>query len=419
MKVLFVTPAGGLGGGERSLLDILSVLRGGDVDASLLMLEPGPLEGEARGLGVETRVLPMPQAMIETGDFGLAAKGYFDGLAELAVRSARMAPELLRYVAQLRVALGHGLPDIVHTNGIKAHLLCAVAKPPRPRLLWHIRDFIGRRPHVHRALRLVARRATLALANSEAVAEDARHVLPGLTVRTLYNAIDTEAFSPGPVHAAFLDALAGLPAAPPGVLRIGLVATYARWKGHELFLRAAATLVRQAQPIPLRFYIVGGPLYATPGSQYSEPELRGLARELGVYEHVGFVPFQASPRDVYRALDIVVQASTRPEPFGRTIVEAMACGRPVLVARGGGAVELFDDGVEAQGFEPGDVLDLASELAKLVGSSTRRAALADRARARVTRQFGRPSLRAALYSNWEPLEHQPVERRRSAASRSR
>src|ERR1019366_10406120 len=77
MKVLFVTPAGGLGGGERSLLDILSVLRGGDVDASLLMLEPGPLEGEARGLGVETRGLPMPQAMIETGDFGLAAQGYF------------------------------------------------------------------------------------------------------------------------------------------------------------------------------------------------------------------------------------------------------------------------------------------------------------------------------------------------------
>src|ERR1019366_6294913 len=130
-------------------------------------------------------------------------------------------------------------------------------------------------------------------------------------------------------------------------------------------------------------------------------------------------PSRATPRGVSRALDIVAQASTRPEPFGRTIVEAMACGRPVLVARGGGAVELFDDGVEAQGFEPGDVLDLASELAKLVGSSTRRAALADRARARVTRQFGRPSLRAALYSNWEPLEHQPVERRRSAASRSR
>jgi len=60
-----------------------------------------------------------------------------------------------------------------------------------------------------------------------------------------------------------------------------------------------------------------------------------------IENRVGFVPFQDNPADVYRALDIVVHASTKPEPFGRTIVEAMACGKPVIAAQTGGAAELF------------------------------------------------------------------------------
>jgi glycosyltransferase involved in cell wall biosynthesis len=406
LRVLFVNPTGGLGGAERSLLDILSVFRGGDVEASLLVLEPGPLVAEAKRVGIETRELPMPRSLTELGDFGLGAKGRLRGMGELALRTARMTPDLLRYCRELRIALDDGRPDIVHSNGIKSHLLCALTTPRRARLVWHIRDFIGDRPFIHGALRLVARRAALALANSNAVAEDARRALPGLTVRTVYNAIDTDNFSPGPVDGAMLDTLAELSPAPPTTLRIGLVATYARWKGHGVFLRAAAALVRRQPEVPLRFYIVGGPLYATPGSQFSRDELRDLARQLGVLDHVGFVPFQTNPRDVYRALDIVVQASTRPEPFGRTIVEAMACGRPVIVARAGGAVELFRDGVEAQAFDAGSEADLTSAMSSLVRDDDRRRKLSERSRMRACEQFGRQRLREELLRVWEDCTRQ-------------
>ena len=47
--------------------------------------------------------------------------------------------------------------------------------------------------------------------------------------------------------------------------------------------------------------------------------------------------------DVLRALDVVVHASVEPEPFGRVIAEAMACARPVVWARGGGADEIVGD----------------------------------------------------------------------------
>ena len=200
-----------------------------------------------------------------------------------------------------------------------------------------------------RALRWACKGVSRAIAISEAVARDAGAILKGVPVTVVYNAVDTAQFVPGPGDGAWLDRLAGLPAAGDGTIRVGLVATYARWKGQDLFLRA----IGHMQSVrPARFYIVGGPIYKTKGSQFSHSELRDLACELGVADRLGFVPFQADTADAYRALDVVVHASTHPEPFGRTIVEAMACSRPTVVSRAGGAAELFTDGEDALGWRP-------------------------------------------------------------------
>src|SRR5262249_52926653 len=154
------------------------------------------------------------------------------------------------------------------------------------------------------------------------------------------NAIDLNRFQPGPGAGAWLDRLAGLPSAAPGAVRVGLVATYARWKGHDVFLAAAHRLRQVAWP-PLRFYVIGGRIDRTAGSQWTPAELQARAGVLPAEGRLGFVPFQNDLAPFYRALDIVVHASTRPEPFGLTIAEAMACGRAVVVTRSGGAAELF------------------------------------------------------------------------------
>ena len=81
-------------------------------------------------------------------------------------------------------------------------------------------------------------------------------------VQTIHNAIDLERFAPGPGDGGRLDAASGLPTAPAGTVRVGLVATFARWKGHEVFLDAAA---RIGADLPCRFYVVGGPIYRSAG----------------------------------------------------------------------------------------------------------------------------------------------------------
>jgi len=186
--------------------------------------------------------------------------------------------------------------------------------------------------------------------------------------------------------------MAGLTPAPPGTRRVGLPATFARWKGHEVFLRALAGLKRT----DVRGFVIGGPVYQTGDSQWSTGELRDRIVALGLEGRVGATGFVADMPAVYRALDVVVHASTRPEPFGLVIPEAMACGRLVMATRTGGAAELFEHGVNAVGMDVADVPTMIATLENLLADPDRRAVIAGRARDHVVARFGRQRFAAAL-----------------------
>ena len=258
-----------------------------------------------------------------------------------------------------------------------------------------------------RALRWASPRAQGAIAVSQAVQKDAQMVLPNVPVERVYNGIDTEEFSPGGARID-LDRLAGLPPTRADTVRIGLVATYARWKGHEVFLNAAAEILRLRPQSPPRFFIVGGPIYQTHGSQISTDELRSLASARKIEPHLGFVPFQDNPADVYRALDIVVHASTQPEPFGRTIVEAMACGKPVIVTQAGGARELFSHDHDAIGVPPSNPTALAAAINRLIADAGLRQRLGHHARHTALERFSRDRLGPQLLDVYRRLSNGAV-----------
>src|SRR6266850_3921435 len=174
-------------------------------------------------------------------------------------------------------------PDLVHSNSIKKHVVVVVAAPRGDPVLWDLHDFIGARPVSRRALRFVRRRCAAALANSSAVAADAERVFDGgLPVYCVPNGIDLDEFSPAGATLD-LDALCGLPPAGPEVVRIGLIATMAFWKGHDVFVRALRSLARHAT---FRAYVIGGPVYQTAGSQISLDEVRGTVAESGLERQV-------------------------------------------------------------------------------------------------------------------------------------
>jgi glycosyltransferase involved in cell wall biosynthesis len=376
MRVLFLNPAGCVGGAERCLLTLLAGLRGRTgVDAALIATAEGPLVDEARSIGVETSVVPLPPALARLGEYGQRS-------GAVAASAVLRLPLAGRYLVDLRRALARWRPDILHTNGLKAHLLGAAARSGETRVVWHLHDYVSRRQVSRHLLRASAPRCAAAIAVSDDVARDANAACPRLAVHIVENGVDVRRFDPaGP--AADLDALGGDGVAPAGTVRVGLVATYARWKGHDVFLSALARLGH----LPIRAYVVGGPVYETGEGQWTEADLRARASALGVAERVRFLPFQPDVAPLMRALDVVVHASTAPEPFGLVIAEAMCAARAVVTSAGGGAAALVRPGIDALTHHPGDADGLARAIVDLAASSTRRASLGASARASALTRF--------------------------------
>lgn len=389
--------AGGqLGGAERSLLDMMVSLRQARPSWVLELLTgaDGPLLQRVRELGIATRVLPLPPPLARLGESGTG------GLA-LIWHLLLTAGAAVGYTRLLRRAIASTSPSVVHSNSLKMHLLAARSMRSRTsRLIWHLHDYTSRRSASRRLLRWHASHCDLALANSESVALDARRVLgANPPVAVVPNAVDLERFSPCG-DAADVDRLAGLPPAPAGVVRVGLIGTFGHWKGHKTFLKAL-TLV--PPDIPIRAYVIGAPLYQTTNSQYTRAELESYRDRLALSGIVGFTGFVLQPEDAIRALDIVVHASTEPEPFGLVIIEAMACGRPVIVADAGGPREIITDGLDALTHAPGDAAGLAARIAQLARDPDARRRMGHAGRQTAEQRFDRARLRDQLLEAYEGL----------------
>jgi glycosyltransferase involved in cell wall biosynthesis len=391
LRVVYLCPVGFLGGAEWSLLDLMASVRAASpsADLHLVLGADGPIRAQARNLGITVHDAYIPEALGSLGE-ALPAQRRAFRFVQTIRRSLIHGPMLIRYTASFHRLLEQLRPDIIHSNGMKSHMLTCMTRDVGAPVIWHLRDYLSSRAVTKRVLSIGAKDVA-AIAISQSIKADAEESLPFASVDVVYNAIDMNRFTPdGPK--ADLDGMAGLPAARAGTLRVGIIGTFARWKGQDVFLDAAARVSAALPEIPVRYYVVGDAIYKTNSGQFTRQELSERAANLGVGEHVGFTGHVADVERLYRSLDVVIHASTRPEPFGRTIAEAMASGRAVIVGGSGGAAELFTEGVDALGAKSGSADDLARAIGVLIRDESLRNRLAKNARESAGARFNRQRL---------------------------
>jgi glycosyltransferase involved in cell wall biosynthesis len=399
MRIAYLSVSDQLGGSEIALLEMIKGVRRLRPSWPLHLVLPGrgPLLERAEAAGADCTVLPLPGSLARVGESAAEdARWSIVTRAALAGRLAGVALSMPSYVGRMRRLLRSIDPAIVHSNGLKAHIVGSRAAG-RARVIWHIHDYVGPRRVTRSLLRAHVQRPSAIVVNSSSVAADVTSaILPSVPVAVVYNAVDLSEFAPdGAVWD--LDAAAGLAPAPAGTIRVGLVATFARWKGHEVFLQALSRLPSNA---PVRGYVIGAPLYDTSGSQYTMEELEASVRQLRVENRVGFTGFLPAA-SAMRALDVVVHASTRPEPFGLVIAEAMACGRAVITSATGGSAELVEPEVDALTHAPGDPASLADRLTRLISDASLRRRLGHGARVAACRRFDPDRLANDLVAVYE------------------
>ncbi len=352
LKILQISSAQSLGGGERHLVDLSKGLaeRGHEIH---LAVRPGsPLISELREI---------PRQRITT----------------LPLRNSLDAPSaraLAKLVRQNEI-------QVVHAHMARDYPLAAysVRKNDQARL-FITRHVLFPLNKLHRA---TLPRASGIIAVSQAVAAQLRldNVAPEEKIRVVLNGIDTERFRQTRENfdrGGFLKRWS----LPDNGLLVGTVGELTPLKGQAEFLKAA---VQVGQEFPNAYFIVAG----TDNSpeQTNGAVLQELISRLKLTDRVRVVPWLDDIAELYCALDVFVSAS-HTESFGLAIAEAMASGTAVVATSTGGAREVIHPGETGLLVPIGDADELADTVIELLGDADRRARLGKVAQQDMAARFG-------------------------------
>ncbi len=129
------------------------------------------------------------------------------------------------------------------------------------------------------------------------------------------------------------------------------------WKHHETVLQALHILGEN----DIRLLIVG--TANGPTERAFLHDLKKLCGQMDLKKVVHFLGFRDDVQHIMAASDVLVLPSVG-EPFGRVVIEAAACGTPVIAARSGGIPEIFEHGPPGWLFEPLDAHALSQRIAE-------------------------------------------------------
>lgn len=214
------------------------------------------------------------------------------------------------------------------------------------------------------------------VSNESVAALEAEYPGSGKKAVAILNPVDTERFTPDPeLRRAGRERL-GLPDSSVAVLMSGVLH---KQKGMHLGLLAFAQLTAKFPQARL----------ITAGAGPEKERLAALAMELGVADKVtfcGHIPNGEMPL-YYNSADIYLNPTLRMEGLPLVLIEAMACGLPVITSKIGGTGSSIEDGKSGYFVKPGDMEGLKNCLSALLRDAGLRERMAAGARAKALRDF--------------------------------
>ena len=348
-------------GGERSLLDVLEGLAG---SYNVVVTTPGGSQAYLEALQAHAfQVVAFRYGWWRKGTAvdELSIARFCRLIAEHDVAAVHANTIMLR--EPLLAARRMGIPGVVHARELISHdrQLC---------------DLIGEAPES--IIQKVMAAADFLIANSDATADCFGG---GARTQVVPNAVD-------------LDAMDLAPVAPDGVVRIALISNNLAKKGIDDFIGVAALVSRR---VPEASFVLIGP---------QNDHVRRLQREQAdglLPANIVFAGYREDPAAAMAEADIVVNLSHFKESFGRTILEAMAARRAVIVYDWGALPELVVDGETGFVVPFRNIDAVAARITELCSDRTRMQAMGEAGRERAAALYGKDRYAARMRQVYEQV----------------
>ena len=364
--ILYFSPVGFFkGGAERSLFDLLA---NPHVTPVLAVPEEGPITEKARSIGIRTHVVPFGAIADIRRPFSFMKSMY-------VLRDLSRASSELKRIARQEEAW------IVHSNGLKAHMINGVAHcTGGAKAVMHIRDIPYTRSE------MMAWNLMYALCNALV-----------LVSRACWTKTDS---LPPKVHVIHngTPLIAETPtlSSEKKVVTLGFVGRIHPAKGLHLLLDWLAEAKKKG--ITAHLSIRGA--FSEDAPTY-EDQIQQQIRTLGLEEAVSFTGFLNDAAAVYEGLDIVVVPSDTPDPLPRSVMESMARGIPVMGYPAGGIGEMIIHG--ETGFLVKDASGFLQALHTITQDEQALTRMVAQARRKIETEFTIPHLHEALHALYSAL----------------
>lgn len=367
IRVLAISAARDVMGTEHSLLNLAPRLTDHGVEMTLAAQPGGDLEKRWCELGLPFQPLNLPQRQGIRPSSGIGYRPATE-IARLPMRTVRAVWRIVGLVKETRA-------DVIHSNGLITHLDCAIAaRISGSKAVLELHDIVA--PGVGRTLMgLAVRLAGSAIAISTAV----RRQLPGWAAcraTIVAQGIDVEYFTPSGVRNRWRDCLTSAPRSPV-VAAIGRLDPE---KGLHTLIEGVALSRRCGVDVHLA--LVGSPSKDDGGYR---DRLSTLAADLlpDVFRMLPPVPNVA---EVLRSIDVLACPSIE-EPFGLILLEAQACGIPVVANASGGPLDFITHELTGMLVASNDARGYADTIVKLLNDPQLRERIARGGQDRVRRSY--------------------------------
>ena len=374
-NILYLDSGSGIGGGQRSLLLLLKLLDKQRWTPFVGCLGESAFAAEVAKTDAQIVPLSLPEAHNKT-----------DKVKRFTFRDLFNDFRQLRVILQLHRAVKQHAIALIHANSLSVALLGGiVAKLNRIPILMHKR-YATSYGILDKICEKLLHRVILV---SEATRWD---FAPTAKQTLIYNGVDLEAFQASqievdalrseffPENAKPIESESELP------ILVGVVTRITPEKGIHFLARAMAELKKtfSDDSDDIKLLIVGGPYFQKDHDYMAS--LKQEVADLGVEDSVIFTGFLSDTRVVTTLLDIVLVPSIIPEACPRTIIEAMAVGKPVIATPLGGSKELVipETGILVP---PENAEAIASAIATLATDREQLTAMGKAARERAEQLF--------------------------------
>jgi glycosyltransferase involved in cell wall biosynthesis len=362
MKILFLDQSGNPGGAELCLMDIAKLYR----DSCLVgLFTDGSFRQLLEQQQILVQVLATEPIQVRKQSSLVQSLGSVSSLVPLIAQVVQKAREY----------------DLIYANTQKALVIGAIASflSRRP-LVYHLHDILSvdhfSRINRRIAVTLANARASLVIANSKA--SQAAFLEAGGRAditEVVYNGFEPELYQSHEADPSQLKKQFGF----DGSFLVGHFSRLSPWKGQHILLEALSYCPEDVTAI-----FVGDALF---GEQDYVQQLHEQVAKLGLKERVRFLGFRSDIVPLMKACDLVAHTSTVAEPFGRVVIEAMLCGRPVVATEAGGVVELVEHGHTGWLVPPGEPQKLAEAIAYCRNQPCHIATIAHQAQLQASQRF--------------------------------